>query len=81
MLDVNVTDLSLLSGVENARGEKIAGMVRREMLLRQIKPRNAGLRDRALSALGTSMVSLGRKLQERSVLVLTQSPGTNQSDC
>lgn len=81
MLDVYITDLSLLSGVENARGEKLAGMMRREIQLRQINPRKAGLRDRALSALGTTMVSLGRKLQERSVLVLTHSPGANQSDC
>jgi hypothetical protein len=81
MLDVYFSDLSLLSGVENATSEKIGGMVHREMHLRNIKSREVGLRDRALSALGTTMVSLGRRLQERSVLVLTQSPGANQSDC
>jgi hypothetical protein len=81
MLDLHNTDLTLMAGVEKARREKIAEMIRSEQDLMEIKPRKAGLRDHILAAVGSAMISIGEWMQERSVLVLSHSAGTNQPDC
>jgi hypothetical protein len=81
MLDLHNSDLTTIYAVERARREEIAHNFRQEHILRETEPRKASLLDRILVKIGTVMVSTGRKLQERSVLVLSHSSGTNQIDC
>jgi hypothetical protein len=81
MLDLHNTDLTQMAGVEKVRREKIANMIRSEQLLQELKPRKPGLRDHILAVVGSAMISIGEWMQERSVLVLSHSAGTNQPDC
>lgn len=81
MLDLHNSDLTTIYAVERARREEIAHNFRRERLLIETTPRKASLLDRILANIGTAMVSIGRKLQERSVLVLSHSSSAHQPDC
>lgn len=85
MLDLHNTDLTLMTGVEKARREKIADIIRREQLLQERKLqsgklRKPGLRDHILAFVGSVMISIGEWMQERSVLVLSPSGGANRPE-
>ena len=81
MLDLHNSDLTTIYAVERARREEIAHNYRMQHLSREIEPRKPGLLDRVLVTIGAAMIAMGRKLQERSVLVLSHTSGAHQADC
>lgn len=81
MLDLHNTDLTMMAAVEKGRPERLENAIRRQRHLREIRPRGVRLSDRLLAWIGSTLIAIGTRLQERSVLVLTHSPSANQPDC